>query len=121
MTLRWEGIDALTRRLATTAKEAETLVAGAMLEEGEAMMATAKRDTPVDTGTLRASGHVETPQVGFGQVTVTLAYGTDYAVYVHEIRDNQHPVGKAKFLEDAVKAAARRFGARIQDRLARRL
>lgn len=32
--------------------------------------------------------------------SVTVGYSQSYAIYVHEILDNYHPVGQAKYLED---------------------
>ena len=60
----------------------------------------AKYYTPVDTGNLRDSGRYiydndnNSAKIIFGE-------GLDYAVYVHEILDNYHRIGRAKFLEDA--------------------
>lgn len=48
---------------------------------------------PIDTGRLRNSGQA---------VDGVVSFNTDYAIYVHEILENRHPVGEAKFLENAV-------------------
>lgn len=56
--------------------------------------------TPVDTGALRASGLVSIQ----GQ-DIFISFGgpaAPYAIYVHEILGNAHPVGQAKFLERAI-------------------
>lgn len=56
--------------------------------------------TPVETGALRASGIVS--MVGDD---IYISFGgpaAPYAIYVHEILTNSHPVGQAKFLERAV-------------------
>ena len=50
---------------------------------------------PYDTGRLLDSGFVEY----FGDYAV-IGYETDYACFVHEIKENVHARGKAKFLED---------------------
>ncbi len=120
MTIDWEGIDQFVRALDATAKVAPEDIAGAMFEEGESIMAKAKGDTPVDFGNLRASGHVQRPQIRRDSAEVVLAYGTDYAVFVHEIRDATHTVGKAKFLESNVNAAASGMAQRLASRIKRR-
>lgn len=48
---------------------------------------------PLDTGRLRNSGQA---------VDGVVSFNTDYAIYVHEILENHHPIGEAKFLENAV-------------------
>jgi len=68
----------------------------------ERVMAEAKARTPVDTGTLRASGHVAPPDVGASLVKVVAGFGgaaSDYAIVQHERLDFNHPSGEAKFLE----------------------
>lgn len=53
---------------------------------------------PVDTGYLKQSGKVVRNNIG----TYSIVYSAPYALFVHEIIDNQHtPPTKAKFLEDA--------------------
>ena len=120
MTIEWDGIDVFTKALEATAKVAPKDIAGAMFEEAESIMGKAKGDTPVDFGNLRASGHVQSPQIRRDSAEVVLAYGTDYAVFVHEIRDAQHTVGKAKFLESNVNAAASGMAQRLASRIKRR-
>ena len=74
----------------------------ALYRQGEQIMTEAKLQTPVDTGNLRASGHVQAPTRTAGQVVVQLGFGgvaAPYAVYVHENMQVHHPVGNAKFLE----------------------
>lgn len=50
---------------------------------------------PYDTGRLLESGFVDY----FGDYAV-IGYETDYASFVHEIKENHHTQGKSKFLED---------------------
>ena len=60
----------------------------ALYAEGEKIMTESKRIVPVDTGNLRASGHVFPPLVSAGStMTVGLRYGgtaAKYALSVHE-------------------------------------
>jgi hypothetical protein len=72
-------------------------------QAAEEIMTRAKELCPVDTGALRASGHVQAPVDDAGGVSVELGFGgpaAPYAVYVHENLDAHHTVGQAKFLED---------------------
>ncbi len=116
MTIEWDGIEDFTVTLNTLSDVAPGDVAGALFEEGEGIMSQAKKDTPVDTGRLRSSGHVQRPVVRGTAAEVTLAFATDYAVFVHEIRDAVHTVGRSKFLEAAAKAALRGMPARVARR-----
>lgn len=74
-----------------------------LYQSAEEVMAKAKELTPVDTGALRASGHVQPPVEDARGVSVELGFGgpaAPYAVYVHENLDARHTVGQAKFLEE---------------------
>ena len=123
MNVKWTGVDEFTRFLNETPGLVVKDVKVALMEEAENVMGESKRRTPVDTGNLRATGHVKTPEVKRSGVTVTLAYGTEYAIYVHEIPAS-HKTGQLKFLESAVKDNAKgmpgRLRARILDRIGRR-
>lgn len=102
--MRWEGADEFAQWLRYTAKVTPDKVAAALYREAELIMAESKKRTPVDTGNLRATGHVKPPTVKGGKAEVVLAYGTEYAIYVHEIPAS-HPTGQSKFLESAMKQA----------------
>ena len=113
MTIKWEGIDEFQAFLRKTPGIVRRDIEAALFQEGENIMGDSKEDTPVDLGPLRASAHVKPPKTLRGRTEVVLAYGTDYAVFVHEILTARHTVGKAKFLESAMKKAARGFGGRM--------
>ncbi len=121
VTIEWEGADEFVKFLTVTSNLVERDVEAVLFQQGETIMTASKRDTPVDTGRLRSSGHVKPPKTSRGVVEVVMAYATDYAVFVHEIRDRHHPVGQAKFLEANVNAAARQMGQRLVAALKRRL
>ena len=54
---------------------------------------------PVDKGPLRESADTRMEGEGL-RANVIVSYGTDYAIYVHEMVENRHKPGKqAKFLE----------------------
>ncbi len=123
MTVRieWDGADEFARFLTTTSNLVDRDVEAVLFQQGEAIMTASKRDTPVEFGNLRSSGHVKPPKNRRGVVEIVMAYGTDYAIFVHEIREARHDTGKAKFLEDNVNAAAREMGTRLIASLKRRL
>ena len=133
-----EGTEQLRRTVKRIGARAEKALENALYEEGERIMGQAKEITPVDTGALRASGHVPKPK-RLGVLTqVILSFGgiaagtykskrtkrivaegerIGYAQYVHENLGAHHPVGRAKYLEEPFKRAQ----AGLIDRLARRV
>jgi hypothetical protein len=104
--------------------KATSVIAPALYQEAEAIMTQAKMLTPVDTGALRASGHVRRPVVSAQSVSVTLGFGgtaAPYAVYVHEDLTKRHPVGQAKYLEQPFNAAKQSMAERIANKVAREI
>lgn len=79
---------------------------------GEHILAESKQLVPVDTGELAASG-----QVQIDGDTVTISYGTDHAVFVHEITGNEHPDGQAHFLSDPLIGERDRAALIVADRM----
>lgn len=78
-------------------------LAAALYREAEGLITEAKQETPVDTGALRASGHVRQPEIKENEIVVRCGFGgvgAPYGLYVHENLEASHPVGKAKYLED---------------------
>jgi hypothetical protein len=110
------GDTAFFRKLKSLGDRATTIVSAALLQEAEAIMTESKQQCPVDTGALRASGHVTPPEISGGHVAVTLAYGgpaAPYAIFVHEKLTARHPIGKAKYLEDPLLGAVNGIEARL--------
>lgn len=66
------------------------------------ILAEAVQDCPVKEGTLRRSGKVDEIEISLTEVSARLIFDVDYAIYVHENLQAHHPVGHAKFLENAV-------------------
>lgn len=96
------GMGQLNRALRQAGPLALTALAQAAVQEQEQVITEAKNQTPVEFGTLKGSGTVLPPKVSGTGVTVDSGFGgaaTSYAVFVHEIMRNHHPVGNAKFLE----------------------
>lgn len=95
-------------------------LAAALYQEGEALIAEAKAETPVDTGALRASGHVLAPEIAGDKVTVRAGFGgpaAPYAVFVHENLEAHHNVGNAKYLENPAKRRAATMAERIAEKV----
>lgn len=54
-------------------------------------------------------------RVGSGELVGAVEYAQPYAVYVHEILQNRHPNGQAKFLETALHTGYRGYLQRVAD------
>lgn len=120
-----EGIDKVQKVLDGLGSKAPQAMGGAMWREATNIMTSAKAITPVDTGVLKGSGHVQLPKVSGNEVSVTLGFGgaaSGYAIYVHEILTSRHkPPTQAKYLEQPLMAAASGMGIRLAKDLERTL
>jgi len=132
VTIEWEGLDKFQKFLRDTPKVVLKDVEAALFQEGENIMGKSKMETPVDLGPLHASGHVKDPKTKRGKTEVIWGYGTKYAVAVHETPSKHDPpswvgktitfnVGGPKFLEKAMKKAAKGFGGRMMKKALRSL
>lgn len=112
----------LNRKLRALGPAGIQAAAGSMYRSAEKIMTDSKENyVPVDTGALRASGHVQLPEIIGDSVKVELGFGgpagsgnhggetnvedVGYAIYVHEDPDAYHPVGQWKYLEVPVRNA----------------
>lgn len=125
------GEEELLSKLNEALKNRKDDVVKAARMEAELIMTESKLQCPSDTGALKSSGHVKEPYDEGGRTIIEFGYGgtaakinpktgesTDtYAVYVHENLEAHHPTGKAKFLEDPVKAAQPSLLKNIVERL----
>lgn len=125
------GVGNMVNTLKKIAARFPDRVAAAIYQEAQIEMTEAKRRTPVDVnyaggripphpGQLRASGMVAEPERNGRNISVTLSFGgaaSDYAIYVHEIIENIHPVGQAKFLESTLNESRNSMAARIAARI----
>lgn len=115
------GLDDLLRKLDRIPQIGRAGAGIALYQEAEKIMTTSKDEfVPVDTGTLRSTGHVQPPEIDEnGVISVTMGYGgpaAPYAFYVHEIppppeqspggRSATHHVGQWKYLEQPTLEAA---------------
>lgn len=119
-----QGLGKLRRQLDDFSRDIDRRVPRALYRIGEEIMAKSKPLVPVDTGALRASGHVSLPEFhSSGQFSVTLGYGgvaggmvggdVGYAVYVHENLEAHHTVGQAKYLEQPLREMEPRLAERL--------
>ena len=129
--MKWRGGPEMQRKLRQIYTEHPRRVESAGFIEASIEMTEAKRRTPVDVnyaggrkpphpGQLRASGRVHDPEWNGRFMTITMSFGgaaVDYAVWVHEIIENVHPVGQAKFLESTLNESQPYMGSRIAARL----
>jgi predicted GTPase len=114
------GLDAVRGKLLGLSAGMEDAVANALEAEAEIEMTEAKRRTPVLTGVLRASGHVQPVKRSGREISVVLAFGgpaAPYAVYVHENLEAFHKNGQAKFLESVILESAPHLANRIAERV----
>ena len=89
-------------------RSAKGLLVG-LYQGGLFLQRESQKEVPVDTGALRASARTRAHGTGFN-VYVTVSYGQNYAIYVHENLEARHKPGKkAKFLEDPLRAKRKRI------------
>jgi len=131
MAFTWKGVKPMRVKVKGVADEAPTKIVRALFIEGNIEMTEMKKRTPVDVnyaggripphpGQLRASGTVHQPQREGNKYFVILSFGgaaQDYAVWVHEIIDNFHPVGQAKFAESVLNESQPYMAERLAARL----
>lgn len=115
MSVEIDGVIETLKNLGATEEEIRKALAAALYQEGFALIADSIREVPVDFGRLRGS-HYVAPPAGETNPEVEVGYGTDYAAYVHERTELNHPVGKAKFLEDPMKRRQAGYSRRVADR-----
>jgi len=85
--VRWIGGGRVRRQIGLIARKNPRWNAQFQFIEAEKIMAAAKIITPVDTGRLRASGHVDPPKIVKKRVFVAMGFGgpaAGYALIVHE-------------------------------------
>lgn len=120
--------------LISLGQHAEADLGAELYEEAAGIISQAQQLTPVDTGTLRASGYVAEPKREGNRVRVEMGFGgpsakinpktgesaDGYALYVHEDLNVFHKVGEALFLETAFNLAKRGMTPRIVEGLRKR-
>ena len=120
MEFKLSGVVEVRAKLRGLTKQNPALAAKALNEVAELTMTDSLELVPVKTGRLKGTGKVM-PHATPISLMAQLNYGTDYALYVHEVFARHFPPygtgGKWKYLEDAVNIRSRTFGADIATRL----
>lgn len=113
-----DGMDRVLRLLVLGGAAAVREVGKALYWEANEAFNKSQGLVPVATGRLKSSGRVEMPKQEAGGVSVEIAYGTPYALAVHERLDTHHASPtQAKFLEQPVVQQTSGMGGRIADRV----
>jgi hypothetical protein len=103
--LEIKGVSTVMKALQKIEDQVNKETGRGLYTEANFIMTKSKILTPVDTGNLRATGHVEQPKFKKNKtvIEVDMGYGgpaAGYAVYVHEDLNAFHaPPTMAKFLE----------------------
>lgn len=93
----------------------------ALLELGFEIFEQSQNEVPIDLVQLKPSGSVKDVSTA-KQARVRLAYGTDYALYVHERGELTHsPPTKAFYLKDPIERATHSFARRFATKMKRRI
>jgi len=119
-TFELKGTAEVHAKIAEALRSMSGKAEAALYQEAEREMAASKLRVPVDTGTLRDSGHVQQPERDASGVSVTMGYGgaaEDYAIIQHESLELHHTVGQAKFLESVLQESAPHLLERIANRI----
>lgn len=128
------GLEQALRLLHAAEPNIKKFVATGLYREAEKVMRRSKEElVPVDTGNLRASGHVEQPNISADNIDVVLGFGgpaAPYALAVHENPNAGAPgyphgsgkavgskVGQWKYLEQPLLEAAPQIRAVIVNAL----
>lgn len=132
----WKGLDQYLKSLKEKPQTLGRAVEAVLFEEASELITEAKREVPVDEGTLKNSGHVQLPEVEDGTITVQCGFGgpagtgnlgsknaedVGYAVYVHEDLHAHHNVGNAKYLENPLNRRKNSMVGRMIQRIRARL
>lgn len=119
------GLEAVQKSLLKIGADAQQAIAAGLYQEAELVMTEAKKQVPVDTGTLKNSGHVQRPVISGDEISVTLGFGgaaSDYALIQHEDLSLKHPHGgNAKYLERPFLASLNGLTTRLATRFWQRL
>lgn len=94
-----DGLKRIQAALRKVQQRDAVRVRRALLKTGLTLQRFSQELVPIDTSALKNSARTKAEGTGF-DTAVTVSYGTEYAVFVHEDLEAQHAPGKsAKFLE----------------------
>jgi hypothetical protein len=120
-----QGYAQMIARLRKLKAFSPDLFAAALYQESQIEATECKKNTPVLTGNLRATIHVEGPFREGRRIWCTIVAGeggsrgivTAYALIVHEDMEAFHKVGGPKYIEWTLRASAPSMGARVAKRI----
>ncbi len=111
------GGDEIRRNLRNIQNVTPEAAGAALFTEAEFIMTDIKTQwVPVDVGTLKDSGRVLQPEITADLASVTLGFGgaaSAYALIQHEGFFNHPGQGRRKYLEEPLRIAAPRLGAKL--------
>lgn len=103
------GLKAVLDALRRTEKKRARGVQVGLKRMGLFIQRESQKIVPIDTTLLRTTANTRAEGKGFDTV-VTVSYGTDYAIFVHEDMEAKHKPGKsAKFLEIPIRQKKREY------------
>ena len=97
--IRVRGIERAKRTIEKLRKENPNKLARGLHNAGRFLKQESKKLVPVDTGYLKSTAYFRVIK-RVKSVNLDVGYTAPYAVYVHEILTNFHPIGQAKYLEE---------------------
>lgn len=101
MAVKVEGLDEVLRNLNNQMAGIKKRSLPGLKAAGLKVQREAQKRVPVDTGNLKGSASTDT--ISKDPPAVAISFNAAYAIFVHENLEANHPVGEAKFLENAVK------------------
>lgn len=110
----------IERRLQQLIRNIEGITPGAVLEVASTILQVSEPKVPFVTGELFRSGYTAVQSDGkkhVAEVGYGLQGNPDYTIFVHEIIENNHPVGQAKFLQMAVEETMNRIPSIIRNHI----
>ena len=119
--LKATGIGKTIKRMNHVGGDYTNATAAALYLIAEEVREDAWHRTPRDIGYLRDSSYTKPPNPRMKPMEAEVGYGMEYAVYVHERTELNHPVGEAKFLEKALKKKTRGFVKNLKNKTKRLL
>jgi hypothetical protein len=126
MAFKWTG-NTISDGIQRIRKRSKQAFADAMHDEFvEVEFPETQRRVPVDTGDLLSTGRVSEPDIQGSKISVRILYGgessrgteVNYAVYVHEDLEANHPHGgQAKFVSSVLNEARPYMAERLASRM----
>lgn len=117
------GLDKLNRIVQQGGDRALKAIGAGLYLEAQMAFNESQTLVPIDTGILRASGHITSPKITPDSVEITIAYGgpaNSYAFIVHERiyapsgkKVYHKPPTRAKYLETPVKRRSKGMSQRL--------